>query len=81
MLINKAFMISYGACCDPQVVHSHYALMSCMHVVPLCPHVCPPIIHGSGRARKTGNTNHVNDVKWTQGGRRGGGAQLHVRAQ
>ena len=37
------------------------------------------IIHGSGRAGKTGkagNSYHVNDVRWTRGGRRGGG--VHV---
>ena len=42
------------------------------------------IIHGGGRVRKRGrpgNTYHVNDVRWTRGGRRGGGAQLQVRAQ
>ena len=37
------------------------------------------IIHGSARARKRGrpvNTYHVNDVRWTQGGRRGGGVRI-----
>ena len=71
-------MISYGARCDPQVVRRVCTLCPCALML------CPPafsIIHGRGRARKTGNTNHVNDVKWTQGGRRGGGAQLQVRAQ
>ena len=40
------------------------------------------IIHGGGRARekrgRPGNTCHVNDVWWTRGGRRGGGAQLRI---
>ena len=44
------------------------------------------IIHGSGRARKTGklrpgNTYHVNDVWWTRGGRRGGVAHQPTRVQ
>ena len=30
---------------------------------------------------RPGNTYHVNDVRWTRGGRRGGGARLQVRAQ
>ena len=39
------------------------------------------IIHGGGRARKTGrpgNTYHVNDVRWTRGGRRGGGVRIPI---
>ena len=42
------------------------------------------IIHGSGRVRKTGkawNTYHVNDVWWTQGGRRGGVTHQSIRVQ
>ena len=40
------------------------------------------IIHGGERARgRPGNTCHVNDVWWTRGGRRGGGAQLQIRVQ
>ena len=39
------------------------------------------IIHGMGRSRKLnrgrpGSIHHVNDVRWTRGGRKGGGAQL-----
>ena len=30
---------------------------------------------------RPGNTYHVNDVRWTRGGRRGGGVRLQVRAQ
>ena len=31
------------------------------------------IIHKSGRVGRHGNTYHVNDVRWTRGGRRGEG--------
>ena len=30
---------------------------------------------------RPGNTYHVNDVRWTRGGHRGGGVQLQVHAQ
>ena len=42
------------------------------------------IIHGSGRARKRGrpgNTYHMNDVWWMQGGCRGGVAHQSIRVQ
>ena len=44
------------------------------------------IIHGIGRSMKLkwgrpGSIHHVNDVRWTRGGRRGGGAQLPNNAQ
>jgi len=30
---------------------------------------------------RSGNTYHVNDVRWTRGGRRGGGARLALQTQ
>ena len=60
-----------------------HIMPSCL-VCTFCPHDVPlafSIIHGSGRAWKTGSTNHMSDVKWTQGGRRESGAQLQVWAQ
>ena len=36
IFLIKAFMVSYGSRCGPQVVHAHCALILCMHVMSSC---------------------------------------------
>ena len=55
---------------------------SCSHASPILPSIAFTIIHKSGKAAKKkreglhGLVHHVNDVRWTWGGCRGGEAQL-----
>ena len=59
-------------------------MLLCLSLVPRPPLFLPSVcVHNNTRERKTsekrgrpGSIHHVNDVRWTRGGRGGGRAQL-----